>query len=64
MSTLQRFFDVRKRDCNLAIFSVSPYQRADILAKLAEVQLSESELKLLYTTSKLGTGDKLYQNKQ
>ncbi|XP_075889419.1 putative ATP-dependent RNA helicase DHX37 isoform X2 [Nelusetta ayraudi] len=39
-------------------------QRADILAKLAEVQLSESELKLLYTTSKLGTGDKLYQNKQ
>lgn len=39
-------------------------QRADILSKLAEVQLSESELKLLYTTSKLGTGDKLYQNKQ
>uniref|UniRef100_A0A8C4E3H3 RNA helicase n=1 Tax=Dicentrarchus labrax TaxID=13489 RepID=A0A8C4E3H3_DICLA len=39
-------------------------QRADILSKLAEVQLPESELKLLYTTSKLGTGDKLYQNKQ
>ncbi|KAM4576787.1 putative ATP-dependent RNA helicase DHX37 [Odontesthes bonariensis] len=39
-------------------------QRADILTKLAEVQLPESELKLLYTTSKLGTGDKLYQSKQ
>lgn len=39
-------------------------QRADILSKLAQVQLPESELKLLYTTSKLGTGDKLYQNKQ
>uniref|UniRef100_A0A673C5N8 RNA helicase n=1 Tax=Sphaeramia orbicularis TaxID=375764 RepID=A0A673C5N8_9TELE len=39
-------------------------QRADILSKLAEVQLPESELKLLYTTSKLGTGDKLYQLKQ
>uniref|UniRef100_A0A3B3WJG0 Activating signal cointegrator 1 complex subunit 3 n=1 Tax=Poecilia mexicana TaxID=48701 RepID=A0A3B3WJG0_9TELE len=39
-------------------------QRADILSKLAEVQLPESELKLLFTTSKLGTGDKLYQTKQ
>ncbi|KAM7415920.1 hypothetical protein PAMA_018133 [Pampus argenteus] len=39
-------------------------QRADILTKLAEVQLPESELKLLYTTSKLGTGEKLYQTKQ
>ncbi|XP_029959811.1 putative ATP-dependent RNA helicase DHX37 isoform X1 [Salarias fasciatus] len=39
-------------------------QRADILSKLADVQLPESELKLLYTTSKLGTGDKLYQSKQ
>uniref|UniRef100_A0A8C7YRA4 RNA helicase n=1 Tax=Oryzias sinensis TaxID=183150 RepID=A0A8C7YRA4_9TELE len=38
-------------------------QRAEILSKLAEVQLPESELKLLYTTSKLGTGDKLYQSK-
>lgn len=44
--------------------SVCTIQRADILTKLAEVQLPESELKLLYTTSKLGTGDKLYQNKQ
>ncbi|XP_061586057.1 probable ATP-dependent RNA helicase DHX37 [Cololabis saira] len=39
-------------------------QRADILTKLAEVQLPQSELNLLYTTSKLGTGDKLYQDKQ
>uniref|UniRef100_A0A3Q2EBR3 RNA helicase n=1 Tax=Cyprinodon variegatus TaxID=28743 RepID=A0A3Q2EBR3_CYPVA len=38
--------------------------RADILTKLCEVQLPESELKLLYTTSKLGTGGKLYQTKQ
>ncbi|CAL8296384.1 unnamed protein product [Gadus morhua 'NCC'] len=38
-------------------------QRAGILAKLAEFQLPESELKMLYTTAKLGTGDKLYQNK-
>lgn len=40
------------------------FQRVDILAKLAEVQLPDSELKLLYTTSKLGTGDKQYQTKQ
>nr|XP_040052182.1 probable ATP-dependent RNA helicase DHX37 [Gasterosteus aculeatus aculeatus]XP_040052183.1 probable ATP-dependent RNA helicase DHX37 [Gasterosteus aculeatus aculeatus] len=39
-------------------------QRADIMIKLAEVQVPESELKMLYTTSKLGTGDKLYQTKQ
>ncbi|CAB1322107.1 unnamed protein product [Coregonus sp. 'balchen'] len=39
-------------------------KRVDILAKLAEVQLPDSELKLLYTTSKLGTGDKQYQTKQ
>ena len=39
-------------------------QRADILTKLSEVQIPEAELKLLYTTSKMGTGDKLYQNKQ
>ncbi|XP_043103602.1 probable ATP-dependent RNA helicase DHX37 [Puntigrus tetrazona] len=38
--------------------------RADILSKLAEVQLAESELKLLYTTSKLGTGERLYQTKE
>ncbi|XP_019744561.1 putative ATP-dependent RNA helicase DHX37 [Hippocampus comes] len=39
-------------------------QRADILTRLAEVQVPESELKLLYTTSKLGTGEKLYHTKQ
>ncbi|XP_033828283.1 probable ATP-dependent RNA helicase DHX37 [Periophthalmus magnuspinnatus] len=39
-------------------------QRADILSKLAEVQLPESEIKLLYTTSKLGTGGKLYTSKE
>ncbi|XP_076859580.1 putative ATP-dependent RNA helicase DHX37 [Brachyhypopomus gauderio] len=38
--------------------------RADILNKLADVQLPESELKLLYTTSKLGTGEKLYRAKE
>ncbi|XP_058493177.1 probable ATP-dependent RNA helicase DHX37 [Solea solea] len=39
-------------------------QRADILTKLAEVQIPESEIKLLYTTSKLGTGEKIYQTKR
>ncbi|XP_037114006.1 probable ATP-dependent RNA helicase DHX37 [Syngnathus acus] len=39
-------------------------QRADILTRLAEVQVPESELKLFYTTSKLGTGEKLYRTKQ
>ncbi|XP_056389776.1 probable ATP-dependent RNA helicase DHX37 isoform X2 [Hyla sarda] len=39
-------------------------QRADILSKLNEVQASEKELKLLYTTSKLGTGDRLYSTKR
>ncbi|XP_066499844.1 probable ATP-dependent RNA helicase DHX37 [Hoplias malabaricus] len=38
--------------------------RADILSKLAEVQLPESEMKMLYTTAKMGTGDKLYQTKK
>ncbi|CAB1446310.1 unnamed protein product [Pleuronectes platessa] len=37
--------------------------RADILIKLAEVQIPESEIKLLYTTAKMGTGDKIYQTK-
>ncbi|KAG9354555.1 hypothetical protein JZ751_001267 [Albula glossodonta] len=39
-------------------------QRVDLLTKLAEVQLPDSEMKMLYTTSKLGTGDKLYQSKK
>ncbi|KAM4707584.1 putative ATP-dependent RNA helicase DHX37 isoform 1-T2 [Discoglossus pictus] len=39
-------------------------QRADILSKLSEVQVSEKELSLLYTTSKLGIGDRLYNAKR
>ncbi|XP_075689607.1 putative ATP-dependent RNA helicase DHX37 isoform X2 [Rhinoderma darwinii] len=39
-------------------------QRSDILSKLSEVQVSEKELSLLYTTSKLGTGDRLYTSKR
>ncbi|KAM9330878.1 putative ATP-dependent RNA helicase DHX37 [Gastrophryne carolinensis] len=39
-------------------------QRADILQKLSEVQASEKELNLLYTTSKLGTGDRLFSAKR
>lgn len=39
-------------------------QRADILSKLSEVQASEKELSLLYTTSKLGTGDRLFSTKR
>ncbi|XP_027022770.2 probable ATP-dependent RNA helicase DHX37 isoform X2 [Tachysurus fulvidraco] len=38
--------------------------RAEVLDKLAEVQLPQSELKLLYTTAKLGIGEKLYQTKE
>ncbi|XP_029777118.1 probable ATP-dependent RNA helicase DHX37 isoform X2 [Suricata suricatta] len=39
-------------------------QRAEMLQKLSEVQVSEAELKLFYTTSKLGTGDRMYRVKQ
>ncbi|XP_053327841.1 probable ATP-dependent RNA helicase DHX37 [Spea bombifrons] len=39
-------------------------KRVDILSKLSEVQASEKELSLLYTTSKLGTGDRLYSAKR
>ncbi|XP_063820666.1 probable ATP-dependent RNA helicase DHX37 isoform X2 [Pseudophryne corroboree] len=39
-------------------------QRADMLSKLSDVQASETELSLLYTTSKLGTGDRLYSVKR
>ncbi|XP_068099941.1 probable ATP-dependent RNA helicase DHX37 [Hyperolius riggenbachi] len=39
-------------------------QRADILSKLSEVQASDKELSLLYTTSKLGTGDRLFSAKR
>ncbi|NWS67115.1 DHX37 helicase, partial [Crotophaga sulcirostris] len=39
-------------------------QRAELLSKLNEVQASEAEMKLLYTTSKLGTGERMYQTKR
>ncbi|KAL0979250.1 hypothetical protein UPYG_G00182780 [Umbra pygmaea] len=52
--TLQKVLDVKEKKA----------KRVDILAKLAEVQLPDSELKLLYTTSKLGTGNKLYHQKE
>ncbi|PKU35373.1 hypothetical protein llap_14324 [Limosa lapponica baueri] len=39
-------------------------QRAEWLSKLNEVQASEAEMKLLYTTSKLGTGERMYQTKR
>ncbi|XP_007448800.1 PREDICTED: probable ATP-dependent RNA helicase DHX37 [Lipotes vexillifer] len=39
-------------------------QRADMLQKLSEVQVSEAEMKLFYTTSKLGTGDRMYRTKE
>uniref|UniRef100_A0A8V5GN98 Activating signal cointegrator 1 complex subunit 3 n=1 Tax=Melopsittacus undulatus TaxID=13146 RepID=A0A8V5GN98_MELUD len=37
--------------------------RAELLNKLNEVQASEAEMKLLLTTSKLGTGKRMYQTK-
>ncbi|XP_075754590.1 putative ATP-dependent RNA helicase DHX37 isoform X2 [Pelodiscus sinensis] len=39
-------------------------QRAELLSKLNEVQASEAEMKLLYTTSKLGIGERIYQTKR
>ncbi|XP_039096917.1 probable ATP-dependent RNA helicase DHX37 isoform X2 [Hyaena hyaena] len=39
-------------------------QRAEMLQKLSEVQVSEAELRLLYTTSKLGTGDRMYRARE
>ncbi|XP_025914459.1 probable ATP-dependent RNA helicase DHX37 isoform X2 [Apteryx rowi] len=39
-------------------------QRAELLSKLNEVQASEAEMKLLYTTSKLGVGERMYQTKR
>ncbi|KAL4686773.1 hypothetical protein H8959_018901 [Pygathrix nigripes] len=35
-----------------------------MLQKLSEVQASEAEMRLFYTTSKLGTGDRMYHTKQ
>uniref|UniRef100_A0A8D2N8U7 Helicase ATP-binding domain-containing protein n=1 Tax=Zonotrichia albicollis TaxID=44394 RepID=A0A8D2N8U7_ZONAL len=37
-------------------------QRAELLSKLNEVQASEAEMKLLYTTSKLGTGGRMHSS--
>ncbi|NXP79185.1 DHX37 helicase, partial [Ramphastos sulfuratus] len=39
-------------------------ERAELLSKLNEVQASEAEMKLLYTTSKLGVGERMYQTKR
>ncbi|XP_060104989.1 probable ATP-dependent RNA helicase DHX37 [Heteronotia binoei] len=39
-------------------------QRAELLRKLSEVQAPESEMKLLYTTSKLGMGKRMFQEKR
>ncbi|XP_032287366.1 probable ATP-dependent RNA helicase DHX37 isoform X3 [Phoca vitulina] len=38
-------------------------QRAEMLQKLSQVQVSEAELRLFYTTSKLGTGDRMYHGR-
>uniref|UniRef100_A0A8I3QAU9 DEAH-box helicase 37 n=1 Tax=Canis lupus familiaris TaxID=9615 RepID=A0A8I3QAU9_CANLF len=39
-------------------------QRAEMLQKLSEVQVSEAEMRLFYTTSKLGTGDRMYHTRE
>ncbi|XP_043924460.1 probable ATP-dependent RNA helicase DHX37 [Protopterus annectens] len=39
-------------------------KRAEILTKLSEVQASEAEVKLLFTSSKLGVGSRQFQNKR
>ncbi|XP_061458839.1 probable ATP-dependent RNA helicase DHX37 isoform X2 [Rhineura floridana] len=39
-------------------------KRADLLRKLSDVQASEAEMKLLYPTSKIGTGKRMYQPKR
>uniref|UniRef100_A0ACB8FZ78 Uncharacterized protein n=1 Tax=Sphaerodactylus townsendi TaxID=933632 RepID=A0ACB8FZ78_9SAUR len=39
-------------------------KRADLLKKLSEVQAPEAEMKLLYTTSKLGMGKRMFQQKR
>uniref|UniRef100_A0A8C6Y9B4 Activating signal cointegrator 1 complex subunit 3 n=1 Tax=Naja naja TaxID=35670 RepID=A0A8C6Y9B4_NAJNA len=38
-------------------------KRAELLKKLSEVQVPEAEMKLLYTTSKLGTGKRMFQKR-
>ncbi|XP_058014476.1 probable ATP-dependent RNA helicase DHX37 [Ahaetulla prasina] len=39
-------------------------KRAELLKRLSEVQVPEAEMKLLYTTSKLGTGKRMFQVKR
>lgn len=39
-------------------------QRAEMLQKLSEVQVSEAEMRLYYTMSKLGTGERMYHTKE
>ncbi|XP_014718081.2 probable ATP-dependent RNA helicase DHX37 isoform X2 [Equus asinus] len=39
-------------------------QRAEMLRKLSEVQASEAEMRLFFTTSKLGTGHRMYQTRE
>ncbi|XP_040843074.1 probable ATP-dependent RNA helicase DHX37 [Ochotona curzoniae] len=39
-------------------------QRAELLQKLSAVQVSEAEMKLLYTTAKLGTGERMYHSRE
>ncbi|XP_012511413.1 PREDICTED: probable ATP-dependent RNA helicase DHX37, partial [Propithecus coquereli] len=39
-------------------------QRAEMLQKLSEVQVSDTEMRLFYTTSKLGTGNRMYHIKK
>ncbi|XP_004844033.1 probable ATP-dependent RNA helicase DHX37 isoform X1 [Heterocephalus glaber] len=38
-------------------------QRAELLQKLGEVQVCETEMRLLYTTSRLGTGERVYHSR-
>uniref|UniRef100_A0A8C0B6Z6 Activating signal cointegrator 1 complex subunit 3 n=1 Tax=Buteo japonicus TaxID=224669 RepID=A0A8C0B6Z6_9AVES len=45
-------------------FSLLLFQGSEWLNKLNEVQASEAEMKLLYTTSKLGIGERMYQTKR
>lgn len=39
-------------------------QRAEMLRKLSEVQASEAEMRLFFTTSKLGMGHRMYQTRE
>nr|XP_004668515.2 probable ATP-dependent RNA helicase DHX37 isoform X2 [Jaculus jaculus] len=39
-------------------------QRAELLQKLSSVQVSEAEMRLFYTTARLGTGVRMYRTKE